>query len=419
MQSEVTPSLKYFFRDISRSPTNFIDIEDDFLRPGYHTRTSDTLTMSSRGKTVMPSSASMFTAQEGGSGSAWALDMPLGSVPGLARPSNEHHGSIPDLSKSPGNLEAVPDLGSLPNLAAGPGGAASASKAIPPSSQESSRGQPRRDLGKVPGLTVPYPEDSGVLSGEYNQPGHEGDVRNVGDGMPDLAYYVDSASKGSSSSEIEEALQKLTPQDIERRRRAFNLQPNRYSFDLGSDGFDSPGSLLGKPGFNFLPYGVRTPESFMSTGSRDFHSGSSGYAAGWKLPDKLRIVKPLEGSLTLHQWQRLARPSLEGIFEERRGVAVKGAGRVHLGGGHAQSYKHGIWVDANEQLSDLEEDNNEDEADIAMRLKAGASKLQETVTDTATRILSGSRHLTDTTSMYGHGSRMSTSLFSSRQSSRR
>ena len=55
-------------------------------------------------------------------------------------------------------------------------------------------------------------------------------------------------------------------------------------------------------------------------------SGSyMGYGAGWKLPDKLRIIKPLEGSLTLHQWQRLAKPSLEGIFEERKGVVMRGS----------------------------------------------------------------------------------------------
>jgi hypothetical protein len=78
-----------------------------------------------------------------------------------------------------------------------------------------------------------------------------------------------------------------------------------FSYELGSDGFGSPGSLIGKPGFHFLPYGVRTPDSIMSTGSRDWYGsnvGSSAYGAGWKLPDKLRIVKPLEGSLTLHNW---------------------------------------------------------------------------------------------------------------------
>jgi hypothetical protein len=126
--------------------------------------------------------------------------------------------------------------------------------------------------------------------------------------------------------------------------------PLPFSYDLGSDGFDSPSSaLLGMPGFHFMPYGVRTPDSIMSTGSHaavapvsalhggggasstDYSSlGYYGYSSGttssamWRLPeDKLRIVKPLEGSLTLHHWQRLARPGLGNILEERSGIAIK------------------------------------------------------------------------------------------------
>ena len=52
---------------------------------------------------------------------------------------------------------------------------------------------------------------------------------------------------------------------------------SRYSYEMGSDGFDSPGSsIFGKPGFNFLPYGVHSPsaDSLMSTGSREMMSGS-------------------------------------------------------------------------------------------------------------------------------------------------
>ena len=47
---------------------------------------------------------------------------------------------------------------------------------------------------------------------------------------------------------------------------------------------------------------------------------------GWKkMPDKLRIIKPLEGSITLNQWQKLAKPSLDGIFEEHKGVVMRGS----------------------------------------------------------------------------------------------
>ena len=42
-----------------------------------------------------------------------------------------------------------------------------------------------------------------------------------------------------------------------------------------------------------------------------------------RLPNKLRIIKPLEGSLTLNQWSRLATPHLGGVLEERVGVAIK------------------------------------------------------------------------------------------------
>ncbi len=119
-----------------------------------------------------------------------------------------------------------------------------------------------------------------------------------------------------------------------------------FSYDVGSDGYDSPGSLLGKPGFHFLPYGVRTPDSLMSASTQNLfhgHLGAGGHgggggrlnsaaaaAASWRLPDKLRIVKPLEGSFTLHHWQRLAVPHLGNVLEEERsGVAVRG------GAGHA------------------------------------------------------------------------------------
>ena len=51
--------------------------------------------------------------------------------------------------------------------------------------------------------------------------------------------------------------------------------------------------------------------------------GSSLSGRMHRLPDKLRIVKPLEGSLTLHHWSKLATPSLGGVLEERVGVAIK------------------------------------------------------------------------------------------------
>lgn len=111
----------------------------------------------------------------------------------------------------------------------------------------------------------------------------------------------------------------------------------------------APGDRSGTPS-QFLPYGCRTPDSIMSTGSGK--SGMSAYGGAntndWKLPQKLQIVKPIEGSLTLHQWSRLATPHLGGLLEEREGVAIKGGTSTGL---NLEVYS----------MSDLEEDEPEEE----------------------------------------------------------
>nr|XP_045615262.1 trafficking kinesin-binding protein 1-like isoform X5 [Procambarus clarkii] len=111
-----------------------------------------------------------------------------------------------------------------------------------------------------------------------------------------------------------------------------------------------PANRSGTPS-QFLPYGCRTPDSIMSTGSGK--SGLSAYgginASDWKLPQKLQIVKPIEGSLTLHQWSRLATPHFGGLLEERDGVAIKG-------GAGAEQLNLDVY-----SMSDLEEDEVEEE----------------------------------------------------------
>ncbi|XP_072274848.1 trafficking kinesin-binding protein 2 isoform X2 [Pyxicephalus adspersus] len=67
------------------------------------------------------------------------------------------------------------------------------------------------------------------------------------------------------------------------------------------------------------------------------------------LPEKLQIVKPLEGSQTLHHWQQLAQPNLGTILDPRPGVMTKG-------------FKP-LPEDAEYHLCDLEEDEKEDEDD--------------------------------------------------------
>ncbi|XP_071604086.1 trafficking kinesin-binding protein 2 isoform X1 [Heliangelus exortis] len=63
------------------------------------------------------------------------------------------------------------------------------------------------------------------------------------------------------------------------------------------------------------------------------------------LPEKLQIVKPIEGSQTLFHWQQLARPNLGTILDPRPGVVTKGFTPLS--------------DDAVHHISDLEEDDEE------------------------------------------------------------
>ncbi|XP_074031262.1 LOW QUALITY PROTEIN: trafficking kinesin-binding protein milt [Leptinotarsa decemlineata] len=122
------------------------------------------------------------------------------------------------------------------------------------------------------------------------------------------------------ATELEAAVKKLTPSEILARRSNLRHGPTYGGYD----------------GESYLPFECRTPDSLMSTGSSNY--------SGWKLPEKLQIVKPMEGSQTLHQWSQLAQPTFGGILDERPGVKIRvGKELEDLG---LESYA----------LSDLEED---------------------------------------------------------------
>lgn len=121
------------------------------------------------------------------------------------------------------------------------------------------------------------------------------------------------------AAELETALKRLSPAEILARRSNLQYGPTYSGYENDF----------------YLPYGCRTPDSLMSTGS--------GYM-GWKLPEKLQIVKPLEGSQTLHHWSQLAQPTFGGLLEERPGVKIRGGKELE---------DMGLEMYA---LSDLEED---------------------------------------------------------------
>ncbi|XP_023716170.1 trafficking kinesin-binding protein milt isoform X5 [Cryptotermes secundus] len=137
------------------------------------------------------------------------------------------------------------------------------------------------------------------------------------------------------AADLEAALRRLTPAEVLARRATL-------SSGLAYTGYDYPDGPQTPP--NYLPYGCRTPDSIMSTGSSGL-SGFSGHTTGsWKLPEKLQIVKPLEGSLTLATWSQLATPTLGGLLDERPGVKIRGGRQLEDLGLELYS------------LSDLEED---------------------------------------------------------------
>ncbi|GAB0090450.1 milt [Sergentomyia squamirostris] len=131
------------------------------------------------------------------------------------------------------------------------------------------------------------------------------------------------------AKDLEAALKRLTSSEVLARRAMLSHAPaGTYSYDETGSG---------------VPLGYRTPDSIMSTGS----SGLSLHHPTWRLPEKLKIIKPMEGSQTLHHWSRLATPTLSGLLEDRPGVKIRGGRELDDLG--LQTYS----------LSDVEEDAEE------------------------------------------------------------
>ncbi|XP_039305083.1 trafficking kinesin-binding protein milt isoform X2 [Solenopsis invicta] len=118
------------------------------------------------------------------------------------------------------------------------------------------------------------------------------------------------------AADLEAAIRRLTPAEVLARRACLSTGAG-YSYDYD-------GGILHSPP-TFLPFDCRTPDSIMSTGSSGNLSGFSGNSGNaWRIPQKLQIVKPMEGSQTLHHWSRLATPTLGGLLEDRPGVKTRG-----------------------------------------------------------------------------------------------
>lgn len=116
------------------------------------------------------------------------------------------------------------------------------------------------------------------------------------------------------AKDLEEALRRLTPGEILSRRAMLSYAPaGTYSYD------DQPMS--------------RTPESIFSTLS----GGTTSTMTQWRMPKKLEIVKPIEGSQTLNMWTRLATPTMGGLLEDNERIKVRGERKLEDLGLHMYS----------------------------------------------------------------------------------
>lgn len=139
------------------------------------------------------------------------------------------------------------------------------------------------------------------------------------------------------SNDLETALRKLSL----RRANELNEQDYREDEDKKHRGRNRMESEMSD-----TPGVCRTPDSTLSTGSGLSHFSLSGSNNPYyRLPQKLKIIKPLEGSVTLRQWQQLATPKIEGLFESRPGVATRGDRKLDI---EAETYN----------ISDFEEDDD-------------------------------------------------------------
>ncbi|XP_028040968.1 trafficking kinesin-binding protein milt isoform X2 [Bombyx mandarina] len=154
-------------------------------------------------------------------------------------------------------------------------------------------------------------------------PSHDSFLDETSDTESEDLYPGDTAvgvPGAPGAAELAAALRRLTPQEIDSRRASLTASHARPLRRHG--------------------------ERDSSVESAVWGAGAAGGMVRFRTPHKLQIVKPLEGSLTLHTWAQLAKPNMSGLLEEQEGVGVRGS-RTAPGMG-LRLYR----------LSDVEEDDD-------------------------------------------------------------
>ncbi|TKS81746.1 Trafficking kinesin-binding protein 1 106 kDa O-GlcNAc transferase-interacting protein [Collichthys lucidus] len=146
-------------------------------------------------------------------------------------------------------------------------------------------------------------------------------LENSDDGSEDSNKRPPGTPGTPGSRDLEAALRRLSLRrdNYLSEKRFFEEERERKLAYLAKEEEKGGGGSSGDPG---------TPtESLLSLCSHpSLGSVWSGYSitARSYLPEKLQIVKPLEGSATLHAWQQLAQPHMGALLDHRPGVVTKG-----------------------------------------------------------------------------------------------
>nr|XP_046254623.1 trafficking kinesin-binding protein 1-like isoform X2 [Scatophagus argus]XP_046254624.1 trafficking kinesin-binding protein 1-like isoform X2 [Scatophagus argus]XP_046254625.1 trafficking kinesin-binding protein 1-like isoform X2 [Scatophagus argus] len=120
------------------------------------------------------------------------------------------------------------------------------------------------------------------------------------------------------SRDLEAALRRLSLRrdNYLSEKRFFEEERERKLAYLAKEEEKGGGGSSGGPG---------TPtESLLSLCSHPSLWSGYSFTPRSYLPEKLQIVKPLEGSATLHAWQQLAQPHMGALLDHRPGVVTKG-----------------------------------------------------------------------------------------------
>ncbi|XP_077454954.1 trafficking kinesin-binding protein 1-like isoform X3 [Stigmatopora argus] len=190
---------------------------------------------------------------------------------------------------------------------------------IPGSNQSSCITSGRSSRVGTPRSNSMYGSETG--SGMMLDNRSSGILETPDDGSEDSNKRPPGTPGTPGSRDLEAALRRLSLRrdNYLSEKRFFEDERERKLAYLAKEEEKGGGECSGDPG-------TPTESLFSLCSDPSLRSAWSGYSftARSYLPEKLQIVKPLEGSATLFAWQQLAQPHMGALLDDRPGVVTKG-----------------------------------------------------------------------------------------------